>query len=206
METNYRVAYDIWWKDLKTKDPEEITTYLEVTYCSSTGQFMLTFFNSEYILDCNNETIYRKSDGYVPDMTISVLMLNYLVYARPPEETTNEWVSLKEIPGGGKLFYPAFYKTAIIGLINAFGHDSKELFRCGASFGGEPTSYGNASVIFQAFPEISLCVVIWEGDEEIAPNATILYKPSIKNLLHIESIIGLGGILASKLKHQVTIQ
>lgn len=205
MDTNYRVSYDIWWKDLKTKDPEKISTYLEVTYSHSTRQFTVTFFNSEYILDCNNETIYRKSDGYVPDMTISVLILNYLVYAQSVEETTNEWVSLKEIPGGGKLFYPAFYKTAITDLINAFGNNSKELFRCATPFGGKSTSYGNASVIFQAFPEIPLCVVIWEGDEEIAANATILYKPSIKNLLHIESIIGLGGILASKLKNQVTM-
>jgi hypothetical protein len=37
---------------------------------------------------------------------------------------------------------------------------------------------------------IPLCAAIWEGDEEFAANATILYDPSISQLLHIESIMG----------------
>ena len=204
METNYRVAYDKYWQDLKRKVPEEIATQLAVTYSSETRQFVVTFFNSEYILDWNNETVYRKIDGHVPEIAASIIMLNYLVYARPPQETAKKWVSLKEIPNGGMLFYPAFHKNSIIGLIQAFGHQSQQLSTCAAAFGGKPATFGDASAIFQAFPEIPLCVIIWEGDEDVRANATILFEPSVEHLLHMESVIGLGMYLASKLKRRAT--
>ena len=51
METNYRVAYNKYWQDLKKKVPEEIASQLAVTYLSNTRQFVVTFFSSEYILD-----------------------------------------------------------------------------------------------------------------------------------------------------------
>ncbi|MPW24206.1 DUF3786 domain-containing protein [Alkalibaculum sp. M08DMB] len=203
METNYRIAYDRWWQDLKRKEPEEITTQLAVKYCSSTCQFVVKFFNSEYILDCNNETIYRKDDGQVPEIIVSIIILNYLTYAQPPQETTNKWISLKELSSGGNLFYPAFYKSSIVDLIKAFGHNSHQLLACAAALGGQPASFGDASVIFQAFPEIPLCVIVWEGDDDMAPNATMLFDLSSEPLLHIESTIGLGSYLASELKKQV---
>ena len=202
METNYRVAYDKYWQDLKRKVPEEIATQLAVAYSSDTRQFVVTFFDSEYILDCSTETIYRKTDGHIPEIMASIIMLNYLAYAQFPQETTKRWVSLKEIPNGGMLFYPAFHKNSIVGLINAFGHQSKQLSASATTLGGQPASFGDASVIFRAFPEIPLCVIVWEGDEEVRANATILFQPSIEHLLHIESVIGLGMYLASNLKRQ----
>lgn len=204
METNYRIAYDKYWRDLKRKVPEEIATQLAVTYNSETRQFIVMFFNSEYILDCNNETVFSKIDGQVPEIMASILMLNYLAYAGPRQESAKKWVSLKEIPNGGMLFYPAFHKSSILGLVKAFGHNSKQLLECAAAWGGKPATFGSASAIFQAFPEIPLCVIVWEGDEDVQANATILFDPSIEHLLHIESVIGLGGYLASKLKKQAT--
>ncbi|HEY8910649.1 MAG TPA: DUF3786 domain-containing protein [Desulfosporosinus sp.] len=203
MDTNYRIAYDKYWQDLKRKVPEEIATHLAATYCSNTRQFVVTFFNSEYILDCTTETIYRKTDGQVPEMMASIIMLNYLAYARAPQETAKKWVSLKELPGGGAMFYPAFHKNSIEGLIKAFGQQSKLLLTCASDLGGQPTTFGDASAIFQAFPEIPLCVIVWEGDEEVGSNVTILFEPSIEHLLHIESAIGLGMYLASQLKRQL---
>ncbi len=41
------------------------------------------------------------------------------------------------------------------------------------------------------------------GDEEIRANATVLYDPSVAQLLHIESVIGLGMYLSAKLKQLV---
>jgi len=204
METNYRIAYDKYWRDLKRKMPEEIATQLTVTYCSDTRQFTVSFFNSEYILDCNTETIRRKTDGHVPEIMASIIMLNYLAYSRPPQKTIEKWVSLKEIPNGGMLFYPAFHKNAIEGLIEAFGHQANQLLVSATALGGQPAAFGNASAIFKAFPEIPLCVIVWEGDEEVRANATILYDPSIELMLHIESVIGLGMYLSNQLKKLAT--
>ncbi|MDQ7095105.1 DUF3786 domain-containing protein [Desulfosporosinus sp. PR] len=200
METNYRIAYDKYWRDVKKKVPEEIAAQRAVSYFSATRQFVVTFFGSEYILDCDTETIAGKSDGHVPEVTTSIIMLNYLAYAQAPQEAAKKWVSLKELPDGGMLFYPAFYKNSILSLTKAFGHQAHRLLPCAAVLGGVPGTFGSSSAIFQAFPEISLCVIIWEGDEDVQANATVLFEPSVEHFLHIESTIGLGMYLANKLK------
>jgi hypothetical protein len=199
VETNYRIAYAKYWREIKKKDPEEITAYTSATYDKNNCLFGVRFFESEYVMDCRNETIYRETDRTVPDITAAIIILNYLAYAGRPLKTTDKWVSLKELPDGGMLFYPAFHRNSIIPLIKEYGHRSQRLLQSAVTLGGEPFTFGNASAIFRAFPEIPLCVIIWEGDEEVNANATILFTPSVVDMLHIESVIGLGMYLADKL-------
>lgn len=199
METSYRVVYEKLWQDIKKRDPEEITSTRAVSYSGETRQFIVMFFDAEYIVDCEKERIYRRADGHIPDIVATIIILNYLADAQPLPECAPSWVSIKEIPDG-MIFYPAFYKTAILVLIEAFGHQSSRLKTVAPSIGGQAGPYGEASVVFKAFPEISLCVIIWEGDEEVAANATILYEPSIKYMLQSAISIDLGVYLAGELK------
>lgn len=198
MKNNYRVAYNKFWRDVKKREPEEITAVRAVHYNSKTRQFTVLFFNKEYLLDSDKETIRRKADGLLPDMMDSIIILNYLAYAQPLQESAPKWVSLKEIPDA-TIFYPAFRKNSLLPLIKAFGHQVGLLATVARSLGGQPSSVGDSSIMFRAFPEIPLRVIVWEGDEEVSANATVLYDPVIEPMLHSESIIGLGMSLASKL-------
>lgn len=199
MESNYRVVYDKFWQDIKKRDPEEITAARAVSYTSDTRQFVMMFFNEEYIVDSDKETICRKADEYVPDVMATIIILNYLAYAQPLPESAPSWVSIKEIPGG-MIFYSAFHKTAISVLIEAFGHQTGRLMTAARSLGGQAGPFGDASVVFRAFPEIPLCVIVWQGDEEVRANATILYDPSIELMLRSAISIDLGIYLAGQLK------
>jgi hypothetical protein len=199
IESSYRVVYSKFWRDIKQRDPEEIMAARAVSYNSNTRQFVVMFFNEEYIVDSDKETICRKADGHVPDVMATIIILNYLAYAQPLPKSTPSWVSVKEIPGG-TLFYSAFYKTAISVLIEAFGHQACRLMTVARSLGGQAGPFGDASVVFRAFPEIPLCVIVWEGDEEVRANATMLYDPSIELMLQNAISIDLGVYLAGQLK------
>lgn len=199
VESSYRSVYEKFWQDIKKRDPEEITMTRAVSYSSDTRQFIVRFFDAEYIIDCEKESITRREDGHVPEVVATIIILNYLAYARPLPEHSPSWVSIKEIPDG-MIFYPAFHKTAISVLIGAFGHQSGLLKTVAPSLGGQAGPFGDASVVFKAFPEISLCVIVWEGDDEVAANATILYDPSIEQMLQSAISIDLGVYLAGKLK------
>lgn len=199
MDSNYRIAYNKGWQDLKQKGPQEVSLYMKVDYLPDVQQFIVPFFNENYIVDIQHETIRKQADGKTPGIEAAILLLHYLSFFQCQAEQANKWVSLKEIPNGGILFYPAFHKTAIQGLIKAFGDRPELLLACAARLGGQAAKFGDAAAVFQVFPKIPLCAAIWEGDEEIAANATILYDPSITYFLHIESIIGVGGHLARRL-------
>lgn len=204
MESNYLVVYDKFWQDIKKRDPEEIVAERALSYSSDTRQFVVMFFNEEYIVDSEKETICRKTDGYVPDVMATIIILNYLAYAQPLPESAPSWVSIKEIPGG-MIFYSAFHKTAISVLIEAFGHQTGRLMTAARSLGGQAGPFGDASVVFRAFPEIPLCVIVWQGDEEVRANATILYDPSIEFMLRSAISIDLGIYLASQLKRLAAV-
>ena len=203
-EFNYRAVYEKFWQDIKKRAPEEITAARAVLYSSDTRQFVVIFFEEEYIADSVKETICRKADGQVPDVVATIIILNYLAYAQPLPESSPSWVSIKEIPGG-MIFYAAFHKTAISVLIEAFGHQADRLMTVARSLGGQAGPFGNTSVVFKVFPEISLCVKVWEGDEEVQANATILYDPSIEFMLQSAICIDLGIYLAGQLKRLATV-
>lgn len=199
MENNYKVAYYKEWDNLKKLNLNEVVNITNVEYCKEKNQLKVPFFEQYYILDINNETIYRQSDSFIPSIDASIMILNYLTFSKSLSKTNDEWVSLKDIPNGGALFYPAFYKSSILKLIDKFGYNCEKLKQSAQKLNGIPNSLGNISYTFKAFPNVSLCVAIWEGDEEILPNATILYQPSIQYSMHIESIIGLGCYITNEL-------
>ena len=199
MESNYKVAYDYEWKRLQQRDFNKVAKIRNVKYNEEKNEFTIKVFNRDYILNCNDETIRRRDDNYVPSAETGVMIVNYLSFTETDIDRTNKWVSLKEIPNGGMIFYPAFYKSSIVNLIKTFGEDSKSFKQCAQKLGGKEIKMGDIAFEFEVFPKVFSRVVIWEGDDEIEASATVLFDSSVQFIMHVESIIGLGGYIVSKI-------
>lgn len=203
MESNYKVAYYNEWKTLQKRDFKNVEEIRNVTYDEDKKEFYIKVFNREYILNCNDETIRRSDDNQIPSAETGVMILNYLSFTENNIDKTNKWVSLKEIPNGGMMFYPAFYKSSIVSFINTFGYDSSKLRKCGETLGGKEIKMGDVAFEFEVFPKVFCRVVIWEGDDEISPSATLLFDSSVQYMMHVESIIGLGGYVINKIINEL---
>ena len=199
MESNYKVAYDYEWKRLQQRDFNKVAKIRNVKYNEEKNEFTIKVFNRDYILNCNDETIRRSDDNYVPSAETGVMIVNYLSFTETDIDRSNKWVSLKEIPNGGMMFYPAFYKSSIVNLIKTFGEDSKSFKQCAQKLGGKEIKMGDIAFEFEVFPKVFSRVVIWEGDDEIEASATVLFDSSVQFIMHVESIIGLGGYIVSKI-------
>lgn len=199
MESNYKVAYDYEWKRLQQRDFNKVSKIRNVKYNEEKNEFTIKVFNRDYILNCNDETIRRSDDSYVPSAETGVMIVNYLSFTETDIHRSNKWVSLKEIPNGGMMFYPAFYKSSIVNLIKTFGEDSKSFKQCAQKLGGKEIKMGDIAFEFEVFPKVFSRVVIWEGDDEIEASATVLFDSSVQFIMHVESIIGLGGYIVSKI-------
>ena len=108
MESNYKVAYNSEWSKLKKLEPLDIANRLSVDYNQENKQLTVPFFNEEYILDFTYETIHKKVDNSIPSIDDSIIILNYLTFSSNNIKEENKWVTLKEIPNGGVLFFPSF--------------------------------------------------------------------------------------------------
>lgn len=199
MESNYKVAYDYEWKRLQQRDFNKVAKIRNVKYNEEKNEFTIKVFNRDYILNCNDETIRRSDDSYVPSAETGVMIVNYLSFTETDIDRSNKWVSLKEIPNGGMIFYPAFYKSSIVNLIKTFGEDSKSFKQCAQKLGGKEIKMGDIAFEFEVFPKVFSRVVIWEGDDEIEASATVLFDSSVQFIMHVESIIGLGGYIVNKI-------
>ena len=124
-----------------------------------------------------------------------MLVLHHLAWARDVEPEGN-WISLKEVPEGGDLFFPAFKKEVLDALVEAFQYDLSAFRTAALRLGARPLSMGQAGACFQMFPKVPLAVALWGADEELPGSATFLFDRTIHHFAPLETLIGFGYYLA----------
>jgi hypothetical protein len=132
------------------------------------------FFGEELRVEPGKRAVLDSEGRPVKDFT-AILVLHYLrrkLAGLPP--LTGKWISFKELDGGEQ-YYPAFRARAIEPLLKkqGAGRDLK--------------------VTLEPFEGVPLQVVMWAGDEEFPPEATILFDASIRDILCTEDTAVLAG-------------
>jgi hypothetical protein len=127
-----------------------------------------------------------------------MLILHYLTFAQNIEPC-GKWITLKEVPNGGMLFYPAFKKAVLDALVNTFQNNITAFDRAAAPLNGTKLKMGDSAAVFSALPKIPLAVVIWQADDEFGGSANFLFDSTIEYFSPIETIIGFGYYLGHKL-------
>ena len=61
--------------------------------------------------------------------------------------------------------------------------------------GGIKGEEGDASLCFQAFPRVPVCLILWAEDDEFPPDGNLLFDASISKYLSAEDIAVLSGMV-----------
>lgn len=120
-----------------------------------------------------------------------VLILHYLLNASG-EPLTGRTIDFRQVPEGG-FYWSAFVSRAQKPLLSTFGHDLDLYVKVAATLGGEPQPLGDAAARFMAFPRVPITHVLWGGDEEFTPEATILFDETIPRYFPTEDIAAVAG-------------
>jgi hypothetical protein len=137
--------------------------------------------------------------GGDPLSTFDQAMLLYHLDVSDGTPPGVEWVAYRELPGG------AFYHQAFLGytgrrLASAFGTDPSRFDACAAGMGGRrldgpsPYSWG-----FSPLPRVPLAACLWPGDEDLPPQAAVLFDVSAAHHLPIDGLALLGAGLTGRL-------
>jgi len=126
-----------------------------------------------------------------------ILILQYFILAKgkPP---THQLITYKEIPDGLN-YFPTFSKRAIRPIISYFGDQPERLLEMGQKLGGRKADYGDVAVTIDGFSRVPITFVLWRGDEEFPPQASILFDSTISDYLTTEDIHVLCETIAWKL-------
>ncbi len=117
----------------------------------------------------------------------AVLVLHYLARAGGVR-LAGRRISFKEVPGG-EVYLGPYQNRVIRPLQRTFGARPELFARAVEALGGQGESLGDLAATFWVLPRFPVTTVIWLGDEEIAPSATVLYDATAPVYLPTEDIV-----------------
>jgi len=156
----------------------------------------LTFLNQPCTIRVNPTTqevsIWGKSPEDEISLTDQILIAHYVLNASG-EPATGEWITFRDIPDG-HFYYDAFQRRARDPFLKAFGEDPELFAKVAPMIGGSlADDIGDITFVFQVFPRIAVKIVLWRGDDEFPPEATVLFDRNIDTYLPAEDIAYMSG-------------
>jgi hypothetical protein len=119
----------------------------------------------------------------------AVLILHYLIgLLQHGYHPRGELISFKETRDG-KLFWPAFQESAIKPLVQSFHRDPEGLIRAMQErLGGRKVEGGDVAVELATFPCVFVRLIFWKGDEELPPEASLLFDRGLTEIYSTEDV------------------
>ena len=168
--------------------------------CSKSGarfkdnKISISYFNKEYRI-LLPEIRFDPADLAFYEQ---ILLLHYLTHSETVK-TKGEYVTFRDLPDG-MFYYSAFRRNGPHRILTQFGMQPEKIISVAQVLGGNKTGFGDVSVEIEVFPKIRAVIVLYRGDQEFPPEASILFKDNIINYLPLEDIAVLGGIIAGRFK------
>jgi len=169
----YEISLELAWDELEELDLQD---------CS------ISLLGEDYQVRASERAVLLHCGAQAGQME-AVLIQHYLIgLLRHGLHTSGEWISFKETRDGN-LFWPAFQESTIKPLVQSFQSDPEGLIRTMQErLGGRMVEGGDVAVEVAAFPGVFVRLVFWKGDEELPPEASLLFDRGLTEIYSTEDV------------------
>ncbi len=190
-------AYTEAVKKFMSGDPAKMAKNAGATYDPAEAKITLKYLGTEVEIEVPTAAI-KVAAPWEPVVNDRVLILQYLSSACriPPQEN---WVSFLQLPGGQHHHNP-FVSEAITPLAEEFGSRVGEFKKRVADLGAREIKMGDFGAVIPAFPHLPLAVCLWQGDDELAARANILFDLTAPLHLSTAALWVLGVEVSRKIR------
>ena len=185
------VVSDDFWDDLQQKDANTLCNFTLFTPLSA-GQLQFRFLNEDILVDVKDRCLKRHGDtGWIKteDPLLELATVIYLNNVNELHPLGNDIVGGKDLKEGH--FFQGPHELRTDKLLERYGQDLEGLRRVAAALDGQAVDMADAAYKLLPFPRIPLYYLVWEGDEEFKPRATVLFDRSIEKVFAADAIWGL---------------
>jgi hypothetical protein len=194
---DYKKAVELAKVDLEEKNPKRIADLSGAAFESNPEgnvSLCLDFLARGVTVTWPGLMISFKNSGEELPIQEQILLLHYLQGARGATPT-GEWIAYQEVPDG-KFYLDAFVRRAKNPMVQVFGNQPELLVKLATErYGAKPIDQGDLSVRVQALPLVPMALILWRGDDEFAPEGTILFDRNVSEILSAEDIAWLAGMI-----------
>ena len=182
-ERGFELSYKFACEQLaKISDIEEQCRKSGAKYLKP-HEIVINYLNQPYHIILSGGEILLEDSGIVAPLIHKILILHYFTGAMGTS-ATGKLIAYKQLLGGIS-YFPAFSHRAITPFVNHFGKSPELLIKAAAKLGGREADYGDVSVTVNAFDRVPVTLVLWRGDEELAPNGNILFDTNKIGRAHV---------------------
>lgn len=196
---NLNVALGVVRDRLDTVDLEEQCRRSDAQYRAqgSGASVTVAYLNQPYVVTFPDLSVLpAEGTGELP-LRERILILHYLAQAKG-SAPTGKLITYRDLPGG-VVYYPTFAKRTTDQLTRRFGKEPALLVEASQPLGGREVDYGDTGVVINGFSRIPITLVLWQGDEELAPQLNLLFDSNVTDYLASEDVTVLCETLTWKL-------
>ncbi|MFC1978165.1 DUF3786 domain-containing protein [Chloroflexota bacterium] len=203
-QKNYDYAHELSYKlaveqlagidDIEQQCRKSGTQYQVV---DSKKTIIIQYLNQSYRIALPSSEISSVDSAEKVPIRDKLLILHYLISAKGTP-AANRVITFRELPEG-IVYSPTFSKRTIKPLLEHFGKEPHRLIDAGEKLGGHKADYGDTAVTINAFSRVPITIILWRGDDEFAPQGSIVFDANISDYLPTEDITVLCGNIAWRL-------
>lgn len=189
-ESNFDKVIETW--RIKFLDMDHETLVKRFGLEADEDALYLTYFSQKMRIDRADGAIsYVDKPDCKPGFNTSITIYNLFHYAIDQPKASGKLVPFREV----KRVYPfekAYRNTIIKELQETFDGHVEELKCACEALGGTKMPQGDAGYVLPVFPFLNIAVLFWDGDDEFAAQANILFDSNITDFMHEENVVGVA--------------
>lgn len=170
-QDNYERALAIGLEKFSRKDPGWIAKNAGATICD--GNLVTPHLNVNILLNLESKEFTISETGEEAPIWLSILCMHYLNSAEG-SKPTGKLKHFREFKDGA-FYEPAFNRRTKEILIAVFGQDPSPMIEAGQTLNGKRLDSGDAAIELPYFPFVPITCVVWKGDDEFPPEASVLF-------------------------------
>ncbi|HSO30347.1 MAG TPA: DUF3786 domain-containing protein [Candidatus Sulfomarinibacteraceae bacterium] len=160
------------------------------------GRIGLRCVGRDYVIGYP-DGIVLDADGAPAEISLAIMLLLYLLESTG-RELEDEWISFEQLPGGAG--YMGSFRGRVIGpVVRAFGSNPEALVVAGEALDGERLALGDAGVRLPALPRVPIAYILWAGDADFSPSASVVFDASVEGYLDAEAVTALAEVATRRL-------
>jgi hypothetical protein len=174
------------WQQLLKLDRQKTAQRAKCRYLPDPERYIISLLNSEYIVNLSEKKVLSAECSSEAGFTEELCILTYLINCRDLP-VADKLRTAQELPEG-QFFFRGLHKLATEKLEEIFGQCPERLYDVMDEFGAKRREFGDASIKLYVLPRIPLTIVIWQGDEEFGPRASILFDETAAVQLPLDAL------------------
>jgi hypothetical protein len=185
------------WQDLAQLDPEDIFRRTGVRRQQQI--FQVPYFNRELVAVLESRRVFLANNpDEEPGFRRCLVTLLYLLLM--DTAALGPSISPLELPGATMFFQkrgPHAIPSAP--LEERFGRDLAGFLETGRRLGAEERAGGDAALAFQAFPKLTVEVILWQADDEFPAQVSFTVPSQLHRFWQLDAVLGLMGVVVKEL-------